>query len=103
MKHPGIYPPLFTDPEGDSCFSIHQIRCIKKRFFNFFSLNFFAKGHAIFLSAMPNRNSFLLVDTGGNVLCGDGRMVALVVDVLLGSIWFGKQLVGALMKVKCDV
>ena len=21
-----IYPPLFTDPEGDSCFSIYQIR-----------------------------------------------------------------------------
>ena len=21
-KHRGIYPPLFTDPEGDSCFSI---------------------------------------------------------------------------------
>ena len=52
---------------------------------------------------MPNRNSFLLVDTGGNVLCGDGGMVALVVDVLLGSIWFGKQLVGGLMKVKCDI
>ena len=29
-------PPLFTDPEGDSCFSIYQIRWIKKRFFNFF-------------------------------------------------------------------
>ena len=25
-----IYPPLFTDPEGDSCFSIYQIRWIKK-------------------------------------------------------------------------
>ena len=21
-----IYPPLFTDPEGDSCFSVYQIR-----------------------------------------------------------------------------
>ena len=32
-----IYPPLLTDPEGDSCFSIYQIRWIKKkRFFNFF-------------------------------------------------------------------
>ena len=29
-KHQGIYPPLFTDPEGDSCFSINQIRWIKK-------------------------------------------------------------------------
>ena len=25
-KRRGIYPPLFTDPEGDSCFSIYQIR-----------------------------------------------------------------------------
>ena len=31
-----LYPPLFTDPEGDSCFSIYQIRWIKKRFYNFF-------------------------------------------------------------------
>ena len=36
-----LYPPLFTDPEGDSCFSIYQIRWIKKRFFNFFFRNFF--------------------------------------------------------------
>ena len=28
-KSRGIYPPLFTDPEGDSCFSIYQIRWIK--------------------------------------------------------------------------
>ena len=34
-KSRGIYPPLFTDPEGDSCFSIYQIRWIKKcRFIN---------------------------------------------------------------------
>ena len=25
----GIYPPLLMDPEGDSCFSIYQIRLIK--------------------------------------------------------------------------
>mgnify|MGYP000064302637 CR=1 FL=1 len=25
-KRGGIYPPLFTDPEGDSCFSVYQIR-----------------------------------------------------------------------------
>ena len=34
-KRRGIYLPLFTDPEGNSCFSIYQIRWIKKRFFNF--------------------------------------------------------------------
>ena len=28
-KRPGMYPPFFTDPEGDSCFSIYQIRWIK--------------------------------------------------------------------------
>ena len=28
-KRPGIYPPLFTDPKGDTCFSIYQIRGIK--------------------------------------------------------------------------
>ena len=33
-KRRGIYPPLFTDPEGDSCFS--KIRWIKKCCFNFF-------------------------------------------------------------------
>ena len=36
----GLYLPLFTDPEGDSCLSIYQIRWIKKRFFNFFFSNF---------------------------------------------------------------
>ena len=30
-KRRGIYPPLFTNPEGDSCFSIYQIRWIKKK------------------------------------------------------------------------
>ena len=31
---------ISTDPEGDSCFSIYQIRWIKRRFFNFFFSNF---------------------------------------------------------------
>ena len=39
-KRRGMHLPLFTDPEGDSCFSINQIRWIKKRFFNFFFWNF---------------------------------------------------------------
>ena len=39
-KRRGIYPPLFTDPEGDSCFSDYQIRWIIKCRFNFFFLNF---------------------------------------------------------------
>ena len=33
-----IYPPLLTDPEGDSCFSIYQIRWIKKTFLQFLLL-----------------------------------------------------------------
>ena len=28
-REASMYPPLFTDPEGDSCFSIYQIRWIK--------------------------------------------------------------------------
>ena len=39
-KRRGIYPPLFTDPEGNSCFSIYLIRWIKKCCFNFFFWNF---------------------------------------------------------------
>ena len=39
-KRRGVYPPLFTVAEGASCFSIYQIRWIKKRFFNFFFWNF---------------------------------------------------------------
>ena len=40
-KRLGIYPPLFSNPEGDSCFSIYQIRWIKKcRFINGHNLFF---------------------------------------------------------------
>ena len=31
VKLRGIYPALFTDPEGDSCFSIYQISWKKKK------------------------------------------------------------------------
>ena len=54
-KRRGMYPPLFTDPEGDSCFIIYQIRSIKKRFFNFFKT--FAKRRAIFLSVPKTVNT----------------------------------------------
>ena len=37
-KRRGIYLPLFTDPEGDICFSIYQISWIKmKKVINCFS------------------------------------------------------------------
>ena len=40
-KRRGTYPPLFTDPEGDSCFSIYQIRWICFiNGYNFFFWNF---------------------------------------------------------------
>ena len=49
-KRRDIYPPLFTDSVGDSCFSIYQIRWLKKRFFNkLSSCKTFAKRRAIFL------------------------------------------------------
>ena len=55
-KRRGIYPPLFTDPEGDSCFSIDQIRWIKKCCFNS-SYETFGKRRAIFLSVRKTVNS----------------------------------------------
>ena len=37
-KRRGIYLALFTDPEGDSCFSIHQISWIKNEKSNFLKI-----------------------------------------------------------------
>ena len=37
----GIYPALWTDPEGDSCFSIYQINWIKVKKELFFCLRTF--------------------------------------------------------------
>ena len=55
-KRRGIYPPLFTDPEGDSCFSIYQIRWIKNAS-SISSSETFAKRRAIFLSVRKTVNS----------------------------------------------
>ena len=53
-KRRGIYPPLFTDLEGDSGFSIYQIRWIKKMPLHlwpqFLLFETFAKRCVIFLS-----------------------------------------------------
>ena len=54
-KRRGIYPPLFTDLEGDSCFSIYQIRWIKNAVL-ISSCETFAKGRAIFLSVRKTVN-----------------------------------------------
>ena len=60
-KRRGIYQPLFTDPEGDSCVSIYQIRWIKKCRFMLMatisSSETFAKRCAIFLSVRKTVNS----------------------------------------------
>ena len=37
-KRRGIYLALFTDPEGDSCFSINQISWIKMKKSNFLEI-----------------------------------------------------------------
>ena len=52
----GTYPPLFTDPEGDSRFSIYQIRWIKKTLVSIFSSETFAKRRAIVLSVRKTVN-----------------------------------------------
>ena len=56
-KRRGIYPPLFPDPEGDSWFSIYQIRWIKKNASSISSSETFAKRCAIFLSVRKTVNS----------------------------------------------
>ena len=54
-KRRRIYPPLFTDPERDSCFSIYQIRWIKNAS-SISSSKTFAKQRAIFLSVRKTVN-----------------------------------------------
>ena len=58
-KRRDICPPLFTDPEGNSCFSIYQIRWIKNATLlmaTISSSETVAKGRAIFLSVRKTVN-----------------------------------------------
>ena len=55
VKCRGMYPPLFTHPEGDSCFSIYQIGWIKNAS-SISSSETFAKRRAIFLSVRKTVN-----------------------------------------------
>ena len=55
-KRRGMYPPLFTDSEGDNFFSIYQIRWIKKDSVLISSSETFAKRRAIFLSVRETVN-----------------------------------------------
>ena len=55
-----IYLPLFTDPEGDSCFSIYLIRWIKNDaslMATISSSETFAKRRAIFLAVRKTVNN----------------------------------------------
>ena len=69
-KHRGIYPPLFTDPEGDSCFSIYQIRWIKKCCFinghNFFFWNFREMTCHVSLHSQNSEHPRIFQVTGAN-------------------------------------
>ena len=55
-KHRGLYPPLFTDHERDSCFSIYQFGWIKKKLFSLANIKTFAKRCAIFTSVRKTVN-----------------------------------------------
>ena len=55
-KRRGIYPPLFTDPEGDSCFSIYQIRWTKNAASLMATISSSEKRRAIFLSVRKTVN-----------------------------------------------
>ena len=65
-KRQGVYPPLFTDPEGDSCFSIYLIIWIKKRFFNFFFENFRETTHHFSLGSQNSEYPRIFRVTGAN-------------------------------------
>ena len=66
----GIYSPLFTDPERDSCFSIYQIRWIKKCCFinghNFFFWNFRETTRHFSLCSQNNEYPRIFQVTGAN-------------------------------------
>ena len=58
-KRLAIYPPLFTDPEGDSCFSNYQIRWKKNAALLMATISSsepFAKRHTIFLTVRKTVN-----------------------------------------------
>ena len=67
-KHRGIYPPLFTDPEGHGCFRIYQIRWIKKTLLRFLLLKLLFRSQnseypRIFRVTGANQNARKLLST----------------------------------------
>ena len=56
-KRRGIYPRLFTNPEGGSCFSIYQIRWIKKMLLQFHLLKLLGNDEPFFSPFAKQRMS----------------------------------------------
>ena len=65
-KRRGIYPPLFSDREGDSCFSIYQIRWIKKTLLQFLLLKLSRNDEPFFLRSQNSEYPRILQVTGAN-------------------------------------
>ena len=65
-KRWGIYTLLFTDPDGGSCFSIYQIRWIKKCCFNFFFWNFRETTRHFLLCSQNSEYTRIFQVTGAN-------------------------------------
>ena len=57
---------IYRDAKGDSCFSIYQIRWIKKRFFNFFFKNFREMTRHFCLSLQNSEYPRIFQVTGAN-------------------------------------
>ena len=69
MKSQGIYPLLFTNPEGDGCFSIYQIRWIKNAtslMATISSSETFAKRYNIFLFVQNSKYPRIFQVMGAN-------------------------------------
>ena len=61
-----IYPPLFSDPKGDSCLSIYQIRWIKKTFLQFLLLTLSRKTCHLSLCSQNSEYPRILQVMGAN-------------------------------------
>ena len=83
-KGRGIYPPLFTDPEGDSCFSIYQIRWIKKCCFNFFFWNFRETTRHFSLRSQNSEYPRIFLVTGAN----QNTQILLSTDLVNTNVYF---------------
>jgi len=86
-KRGGIYPPLFTDPEGDSCFSIYQVRWIKKCCFNLFFWNFGETTRHFSLRSQNSEYPRIFRVTGAN----QNARKLLSTDLVNTNQWYWKE------------